>query len=188
MYEYDRKIITTAKNYNIQERDVIFSYLVAAGITRADAYHVIFERNTKGTRNTNTPAGSDTQAAELLKNKPGMKILIAKIKNRQQINHPTTQDRIREETEEEENKKGDELATRAGLVKKLRSEIIGVHGKDSVQGLISLAKLEGFDKEDTRKEDERRCYFVPFWSLCRFCALFKAYRETSDTETANPGK
>lgn len=181
MYEYERKIITTAKNYNVQERDVIFSYLVAAGITRADAFHAIY--NTSNPHQTHAEA--DTNAAELLKNRPGLKILISKIKTRQQVNHPTTQNEVRqtikrEEEGEEESERAKKLTTRAGLTARLRSEIMDIHGKDSVQGLIQLAKLEGFDKEDTREEEEKRRYFLPYWAQCRNCALLRAYQAAQE--------
>ena len=186
MYHPETSITTTAKNYNIQEREVIFAHLVAAGITRGDAYYYLFARNTKS--KTTTSSQADTEAAELVKDKPGIKILIQKLKNRSTVNTPYTQDEVRntireiENEEDEENDEGrgsKELATRQGLTKRLRTEISGIHGKDSVQGLIQLAKLEGYDKEE-REEEEKRRYFLPWRSKCRACALMKAYQAAQE--------
>lgn len=85
-------------------------------------------------------------------------------------NQPTGRDRRREE-------KGEELRTRDGLINALTKEIQLVHGKDSVQGLVSLAKLQGFDKEDTRQEDERRYFVLPSVGKCRSCQLMKILQE-----------
>lgn len=183
MYIPAQQIVTTAKNYNIQERDVIFCYLVAAGITRGDAFYYLYDRNNRAKQ---TPGQADTEAAELMKNKPGTKILIHKLKTQQAINTARTQDEtrkaIKEDHGEEEDKRdrGDELKTRAGLTKKLREEIIDIHGKDSVQGLIQLAKLEGYDKEDTRGEEEKRRYFLPWRSRCRACKLMQLWRDLEE--------
>lgn len=189
MYNPEQTITTTAKNYNIQERDVIFCYLVAAGITRADAFYYLYDRNT---RSKATTSEADTNAAELLKNKPGLKILIHKLKTSATINTPRTQDEVRRETqkdeEDNESKKAAELKTREGLTKKLREEISITHGKDSVQGIIQLAKLEGYDKEDNRTEEEKRKYFLPWRTKCRGCKLMQVYRDQELTEEEEKSK
>ena len=183
-YQYTDTTRTTARNYNIDERTVIFAHMLAAGIDRADAYHVIFSR---GKNNTNdTRAASDTAAAEHLNNNPGAKILIAKIKQRATINAQNTLEEVRRaareeegETEQEKRERA-ELQTPLGIVRRLAKEVARTSGKDSVQGLISLAKLQGFDKEDTKKEEERRRFFLPWRSKCRACALMRLYREISE--------
>ena len=190
MYNPDSTITTTAKNYNIQERDVIFCHLVANGITRADAFYFLYDRNSRG--NIATPSEADTNAAELLKNKPGLKILIHKLKTSAAINTPRTQDEVRRETqkdgEDNESRKAAELKTRSGLTKRLREEIAEIHGKDSVQGIIQLAKLEGYDKEDTRTEEEKRKYFLPWRTKCRGCKLMQLYRDQELTEEEEKSK
>lgn len=184
LYQYTDTTRTTARNYNLDERTVIFAHMLAAGIDRADAYHVLFSRGKNNTHDTR--AASDTAAAEHLNNNPGAKILIAKIKQRATINAQNTLEEVRraaredEEETEEERIKREELETPRGIVKKLSKEIVNLHGKDSVQGLISLAKLQGFDKEDTKKEEERRRFFLPWRSKCRACALMRLYREISE--------
>ena len=84
------------------------------------------------------------------------------------------------EEEENESKKAAELRTREGLTKKLREEIAGIHGKDSVQGIIQLAKLEGYDKEDTRTDEEKRKYFLPWRTKCRGCKLALLFRDLEE--------
>lgn len=183
LYQYTDTTRTTARNYNIDERTVIFAHMLAAGIDRADAYHVLFSRGKNNTHDTR--AASDTAAAEHLNNNPGAKILIAKIKQRATINAQNTLEEVRraareeEETEEEKRERA-ELQTRRGIVRRLAKEVARTSGKDSVQGLISLAKLQGFDKEGTQKEEERRRFFIPWRSKCRACALMRLYREISE--------
>lgn len=183
MFEYDTQIARTARNYNINERDVALCYLLAAGITRADAYYLLYARGNVG--NKATHATMDTQAAEHLQNLPGTKVLIHKLKTQKPANTNNAQELARQaakdqEEEKEESKEAKELQTRQGLTKKLRKEIAEIHGKDSVQGLIQLAKLEGYDKEDTREEEEKRKFFLPWRAKCRACRLMRAYREIEE--------
>ena len=78
--------------------------------------------------------------------------------------------------EEEESTKAKELRTKSGVTKRIRQELDRVSGKEAVAGLMTLAKLEGFDKEDTRTEEERRKYFLPWRSKCRACAFMRVFR------------
>lgn len=186
MYEYERKILTTAKNYNLQERDVIFTYLIAAGISRADAYHVIYHRNHTIKHDHQA---TDVEAADFMAARPAIRLLIQKLKNRQPVNSKNSQQeaaaytqQAAEEQQQREREEGGGEGTRAerlrtahGLVKILAEEVSGIHGKESVQGLIQLAKLQGFDREDTKKEDERRRFVLTWLSHCRSCALMRAY-------------
>lgn len=180
MYQYTPSIITTAKNYNLQERDVLLAHLIASGIQRADAFHALYQR---GNQRRQTGSTTDSDAAQHIQDNPGIKVLISKLKNRAKINTPGTLQEVREaasqekEETEEERKKGEELKTRDGLINALTKEIQLVHGKDSVQGLVSLAKLQGFDKEDTRQEDERRYFVLPSVGKCRSCQLMKILQE-----------
>lgn len=93
LYQYTDTTRTTARNYNIDERTVIFAHMIAAGIDRADAYHVLFSRGKNNTHDTR--AASDTAAAEHLNNNPYAKILIAKIKQRATINAQNTLEEVR---------------------------------------------------------------------------------------------
>ena len=188
MFQYSTNIITTAKNYNLQERDVLFAHLIASGIQRADAFHALYQR---GNQRRQTGSTTDSDAAQHIADNPGIKILISKLKNRAKINTPGTLQEVREATSqkqeetEEERKKGEELKTRSGLINALLREIQSVHGKDSVSGLISLAKLQGFDKEDTRQEDERRFFVLPSVGKCRSCKLMRILQEIRTESNEN---
>lgn len=187
MFEYDTQLTRTAKNYNLQERDVIFAHLIATGITRADAYHVIYNRGQNlGRVSRNT---EDTKAMDHINNNPGLKILIQKIKTSKPVNTNDMQKQIRQETiitgmenddEGKDNKRVDELKTRTGLIARTSRELSLVHGKEAIQGLVSLAKLQGFDKEDTREEEEKRKFFLPWRAKCRACRLMRTYREIEE--------
>ena len=179
MFQYNNKITTTAKNYNINERDVLFCHLIASGIPRAEAFHALYQR---GSQRTITTSTTDNEAAQFIADNPGIKILISKLKNRQPVNQANTLQEVRQAIQEdneteEEKKRREELTTRQGLIKTLTKEIQIVHGKDSINGLISLAKLQGFDKEDTRQEDERRFFVLPSVGKCRSCKLMRILQE-----------
>lgn len=108
MYQYTPGIITTAKNYNLQERDVLFAHLIASGIQRADAFHALYQR---GNQRRQTGSTTDSDAAQHIADNPGIKVLISKLKNRVKINTPGTLQEVREATSqqeetEEERKKG----------------------------------------------------------------------------------
>lgn len=188
MFEFSLELTKIAKNYNLQERDVIFAYLIAYGIDRADAYYCLYNRG-KNLNNT-TRTTTDATAADYYNNHPAFKILVHKIKSQKPLNNVGTQQEIREaiiaDPEREETKGEAELKTREGLIRRFSRELSQVHGKDSVQGLIQLAKLEGYDKEDTRTEEEKRRYFLPYRSRCRGCKLMQIFTEleiqTQETE------
>ncbi len=74
---------------------------------------------------------------------------------------------------------GADLRTRDGVLSELISSVKATTGKDSVSGLQTLAKMQGFDKpEEGDDQKERRVYFLPWVSHCRTCALMKAYIES----------
>ena len=185
MFEYSKNIITTAKNYNMQERDVIFCLMIAAGIDRADAYHVLYNRGQNLNRQTRIT--TDATATDYYNNHPAFKLLVAKIKNAKPINTTSTQQEVTAEVktqllenQEQETPRQAELKTRSGLINRTARELATVHGKDAINGLISLAKLQGYDKEDNRTEEEKRRYFLPYRSRCRGCKLMHFYRDLED--------
>lgn len=182
MFEFSINIIKTAKNYNLQERDVILCHLLAAGIDRSDAYYVLYNRGKN--LNSCTRTTQDAAAADFIHNNPAINILVQKIKARKPVNTVGTQNEVRQavmtDKGREESEEVAELKTREGLIKRFSRELSVVHGKDSVQGLIQLAKLEGYDKEDTRTEEERRKYFLPWRTKCRGCKLMQLYTELED--------
>lgn len=192
MYNYSSTLIRTAKNYNIQERDVIYAYLLAAGVDRADSFHAIYNRGQNNATNDRTT--TEAAAADYINNRPGLKVLIQKIKTQARINTNSTQREVQEITEEErrreeeESTKAKELRSKSGITKRIRQELDRVSGKEAVAGLMTLAKLEGFDKEDTRTEEERRKYFLPWRSKCRACAFMRVFRALQEDDGQEEGQ
>ena len=66
--------------------------------------------------------------------------------------------------------------TRSGIIDALVTATKQTSGKDSITGLTTLAKLQGFDKPDGElKEDDKRFFVLPWLSHCRSCALMREY-------------
>jgi hypothetical protein len=64
------------------------------------------------------------------------------------------------------------------MLQRVTSEL---RGKDELQGLITVAKIQGFDRPDEHDDDEKRAYFLPWVSNCRACELMKAFIRASKT-------
>lgn len=73
---------------------------------------------------------------------------------------------------------GHDLTTREGVLKQLISSVQATSGKDSISGIQTLAKMQGFDKPDEHENTEKRVYFLPWTSNCRTCELMKIYLKT----------
>ena len=191
-YQFSSHINTTAKYYNLPERDIFFAYLLAAGLDRADAYYIIYNRGHNNNRDTHT--ATDAQAADYLNNSPGLKLLISKLKNSKRPNTNSTREEVKEaerqqrEKEEGLSERARKLNSRQGVSERIKSELDRVTGRDAIQGLMTLAKLEGYDKEDKRPDDERRSFYLPYLSRCRGCELMKLYIQTSEEEQRKEGK
>ena len=73
---------------------------------------------------------------------------------------------------------GNDLKTRDGIVNQLISATKQTKGKDSISGLQTLAKMQGYDKPIEESEGkEQRTYFLPWVSVCRTCELMKLYQK-----------
>lgn len=70
---------------------------------------------------------------------------------------------------------GNDLTTRAGIVSELISATKQTQGKDSVNALQTLAKIQGLDRPEERPDDERRRFVLTWPSHCRTCALMRLY-------------
>lgn len=69
-----------------------------------------------------------------------------------------------------------DLNTREGIIDSLITATRQTQGKDSITGLTTLAKLQGFDKPDGEmREDDKRFFVLPWLSHCRSCALMREY-------------
>ena len=70
-----------------------------------------------------------------------------------------------------------DLNTRAGIIDALVTATRQTQGKDSITGLTTLAKLQGFDKPDEVSETDRRLYVLTWHSQCRQCSLMRIYQD-----------
>ena len=78
---------------------------------------------------------------------------------------------------------GADLTTREGLIARLVTSVNATNGKDSISGLQTLAKIQGFDKPIDEGDDrERRMYFLPWVSNCRKCELMRLYRDLNEDD------
>lgn len=71
------------------------------------------------------------------------------------------------------NKGVDVLKTRAGLIDSMINAVRTTRGKERVQALQTLAKLQEKDFEDEEEEEKRVKIYLPFNSDCRQCKLFQ---------------
>lgn len=168
----------------------MFAYLVAAGVDRADAFFTIYNRKQRQQSTYNT---QDTEAAEYIRNSPALRLLIQKLKNNIKVNTRGTMREVSDTLNDEiaqnidKNKEFvDELSTKSGVVKKIQQELQKTHGKDAIAGLMTLAKLQGYDKEDDRTEDERRKFVLPFVSHCRSCRLMRIFMQVQEARESAP--
>lgn len=175
MIDYTKDLLTISQGYNITPEEVILAFALAAGAPVSDSYRIIFRQPARSTQIEN-----ETLSNSLLTTKPGIKVLIARIKNHK---NPTTNikkvnEQIQEEkeeflSEEEEN----EFKTREGLIKKIINSAANTAGKEQLNALTTLAKMQGLDKPDETTEEEKRIYFLPWVSNCRSCVLMKLYKD-----------
>lgn len=73
-----------------------------------------------------------------------------------------------------------DLNTREGIIDALVTATRQTQGKDSITGLTTLAKLQGFDKPDESAPDEKRLYVLTWHSQCRQCQLMKIYLDLNN--------
>lgn len=170
-YEYSEDTKLLAARYNIDNKDVMFCRLLAAGADRADSYAAIYHTSQQRQNTDQTRANAN----ELLKQRPGLTLLIRQLK--QGKPHARIEDEDREKTkgEEKENSEGDDLTTRAGMLARLQQISKSLAGKDELSALQLLAKMQGLDKPDEQETAEKRVYFLPWVSNCRTCELMRVY-------------
>ena len=175
-----------ARLYNIEPREVIFCQAVAGGADRGDAYFAIFVRgNNKGltTHNQLTTAADD-----LLRSKPGLRVLI----NRLKVNKPLKADkeqRIQELTQVESNNDNEEenerqqdevmkkISDKSFILSELYKSLGSLRGKERAAVLMQIADLQRMKQDDLKEDEEKRTFYLPFVSSCRSCKLMKLYKE-----------
>ena len=174
-----------ARLYNIEPREVIFCQAVAGGADRGDAYFSIFVRgNNKG---LTTHVQLTTAADDLLRSKPGMRVLI----NRLKVNKPLKADkteRIQELTQDESNNNEEEnerqqdevmkkISDKSFILAELYKSLGGLRGRERAAVLVQIADLQRMKQDDLKEDEEKRTFYLPFVSSCRSCKLMKLYKE-----------
>lgn len=176
-----------ARLYNLEPREVIFCQAIAGGADRGDAYFAIFVRgNNKG---LTTHIQLTTAADDLLRQKPGLRILI----NRLKVNKPLKADkteRLQEltqvesddnENEEENERQQDEvmkkISDKSFILAELYKSLGGLRGRERASVLVQIADLQRMKQDDLKEDEEKRTFYLPFVSSCRSCKLMKLYKE-----------
>ena len=192
MNQFSSDILSICKSYNLEPNQVVLAFSVASGCPIADAYII-----THHCKATTTQEQATTLYNALLASRPQIKIIINRIKNKQ---NPATlkkaeqqsifnADYIKQVEEQLTDEQKDEFRTRQGLIEKIITQSTLVSGKDAISALQTLAKLQGFDKPDEQEQAERRRYFLPYVSHCRTCQLMKAYiKAQNDATNEKPSK
>jgi len=187
---YTADTLQICNAYNLEPNQVILAFALAAGAPPADAYRVTH----------NIKAGTTTEECEtlcqaLLTSRPGIKIIINRIKNKQnpatykkqEQQQLTARQQLKEIEEQLTEEEKDEFRTRSGLIEKIITQSTLVNGKDAISALQTLAKLQGFDKPDEQEQEEKRSYFLPWVSNCRSCQLMKLYQKTINDKEPKKG-
>ena len=189
--EYTAETQTTARNYNLDPRDVLFCVLVAAGADRAEAYYAIYDHGQKRKNAAQTYEQERTKANEFLSLNPGAAVLIQRLKERKQINSTEAKNQAKQAEQEknildldsEELKKfGDKsyIIARLGL---LSSQVTG---KEQAQILMQIADLQRMKNEETKETEEKRRFYLPFVSHCRSCKLVQLFRDITSRRDPKP--
>lgn len=70
-----------------------------------------------------------------------------------------------------------DLTSREGIIEQLITATKQTTGRDAINGLTTLAKIQGLDKPDERTNDVQRTFVLRWHSQCRTCELMKLYLE-----------
>lgn len=172
-FDFSGKVQAKAIGYHIKERDVMFAYLLAAGADRADSYAAIYQTARRMTRDS-----AEASAKEFLSNNPGVKVLVGEI----QRGFRTAREQVADIDKEEEltEREREKFSSREGLLEMAQKNLRRLTGKDELQGIQFVAKMQGLDKPEEKAGDDHRTYFLPWVSHCRSCALMKAYIKSKE--------
>ena len=169
--EYSTQTQVFMAKYNLSFPDLIFCTLLAAGMDPGDAHYYVYNAKDKKRYSHDQQTAN---AREILKLNPGFSLLINEIKrNQYKQTGTTTTTQDQDITEEEKTR----FQTRSGLIEEMIKSLRTIGGKDSVQVIQSLAKIQGLDKPDGDEGQERRRYVLRWLSHCRSCKLMKLFLE-----------
>jgi len=173
--EYSGQTELYKAKYNLSFNDVVFAYLLAAGMDQADAHRAAFPSKAPTTRQR-----EEATAAELIRANPSIQLLIQEIKRKAFKARQAPAATQAQEISEEEREK---FTTRKGLINELIKNSLTLTGKELGNSLQTLAKIQGFDKPDDGENEEERRRFVLRWlSKCRTCKLMRLYMEIRQAE------
>ena len=174
MQEYSKETLLICTAYNLQPENVLFAYLIAAGANISDSYRIT--HNIKSKVNCEESA---QQAEILLKKQPGIKVLINRIKTGKTRKYIEENNQENSNTKELNESEKNGFKTRAGLVDKIITQVDTTTGKDRINALVTLAKLQNLDQPEETEETEKRTYFLPWVSNCKTCKLMQVFRNLS---------
>lgn len=178
MAQFSSDILSICKSYNLEPNQVVLAFAVASGCSVPDAYII-----THHCKATTTQEQATTLYNALITSRPQIKVIINRIKNKQnpatlkkqEQNTIFNQEYIKQVEENLTEEERNEFRTRNGLIEKIITQSTLVNGKDAISALQTLAKLQGFDKPEDTETDDKRSYFLPWVSHCRTCQLMKCY-------------
>lgn len=173
---FTNQIKDKAAAFKIDPRDVLFSQLIAAGADTGDAYTAIYYRG----KDKLTPEQATTRAADMIRNNPAISLVIRQFKQ-QRPNKSTRANDNNEDEQQPDETKIKAYKSREGVLNKIIRSTDNLTGKDELNGLLAIAKLQGFDRS-TNEEEEKRVYFLPWVSSCRSCALMRCYIDATGKE------
>lgn len=185
LMKYTEDTTNTARTYNLDPRDVLFCYLVAAGADRAESYFVIYDHGTNKTCKTLEQAR--TKANDFFSLNPGAAVLVQRIKNKKPLNtsdakrqaqtaEQENETKERQEQEQEEIKK---FSNKSYIIAQLAKEAKNQSGKERANILMQIADLQRMKQEETKQDEEKRLFYLPFVSSCRSCKLVKLFQDLS---------
>ena len=181
--KFESKLTRLAGAYYMDEKTVIFAYLVAGGITPATAYYFAFHQNGIITREENN------QKAQKVLSLPYVQELINTLKEAKKIPLIVSDGNGKQNdkrngaingdnnNDNEDNERAKVLQSVDDVREALASIAQDITGKDKAAVLVQLAKML---PEEEKPEEERVKMYLPFNSDCRACLLWQKAREKGD--------
>lgn len=182
LMKYTEDTTRTAAAYNIEPRDVIFCQLIAAGADRGEAYFCIYDHG--GKPGGRTLEQARTKANEFFNLNPGAAVLVQRIKTKKPINTTEAKNqadaaRKGKESDFFNNEDLKKFTDKSFIIAQLAQEAKNQSGKERANILMQIADLQRMKQEETKQDEEKRTFYLPFVSVCRSCKLVQLLRELS---------